>query len=320
MAKGVEDTAFYRYARLLALNDVGGDPSRFGIAVETFHEANALRAERWPNAMVTLQTHDTKRSADVRARLAALSWMPGEWAELARAVFSDTPPPDAHDGYLMLQTVVAAPIAADRIAAYTHKALRERKVTSNWIEPDEAHEAAVARWATALLERDDVRAFTERLAVPGRQIALAQKLLQLTSPGIPDIYQGDEDDFLALVDPDNRRPVRLAATGAAHAVAVAQARADARRARCPPHGQRGLRTRAGRRRRDRLRPRRRLRRGGGTAGRGPPRTPGERLARGLRRRRRRAPRARVTRDQPRMTSVREITALWTGAIARNRIR
>lgn len=207
MAKGVEDTAFYRYARLLALNDVGGDPSRFGITVERFHEANALRAEHWPEAMLTLQTHDTKRSADVRARLAALTWLSDEWAALARAVFTDAPPPEANDGYFLLQTVVAAPLSPDRIAAYTEKALRERKVTSNWIEPDEQHERAMADWACALLERDDVRAFAERLAAPGRQIALAQKLLQLTAPGVPDVYQGDEDEFLALVDPDNRRPV-----------------------------------------------------------------------------------------------------------------
>jgi (1->4)-alpha-D-glucan 1-alpha-D-glucosylmutase len=207
MAKGVEDTAFYRYARLLALNDVGGDPSRFGISVERFHEANALRAERWPLAMLTLQTHDTKRSADVRARMAALSWTADEWGALARAVFADAPPPDAHDGYFLLQTVVAAPLTAERIEAYVTKALRERKVTSSWLEPDESHEAAMARWTTALADRDDVQAFTERLAGPGRQIALAQKLLQLTAPGIPDVYQGDEDEFLALVDPDNRRPV-----------------------------------------------------------------------------------------------------------------
>jgi (1->4)-alpha-D-glucan 1-alpha-D-glucosylmutase len=207
MAKGVEDTSFYRYARLLALNDVGGDPSRFGISVAQFHEGNALRAEHWPQAMLALTTHDTKRSADVRARAVALTWMHAEWAALARAVFAASPPPDAHDGYLLLQTVVAAPLAADRIEGYVQKALRERKVTSNWIEPDKAHEAAMARWATSMLERDDVGAFAERLAGPGRQIALAQKLLQLTAPGVPDTYQGDEDEFLALVDPDNRRPV-----------------------------------------------------------------------------------------------------------------
>jgi (1->4)-alpha-D-glucan 1-alpha-D-glucosylmutase len=211
MAKGVEDTAFYRYARLLALNDVGGDPSRFGIPVAQFHEGNALRAEHWPAAMLALTTHDTKRSADVRARLAALSWMPDAWARLARAVFDSAPPPDAHDGYFLLQTVVAAPLAADRIEAYVQKALRERKVTSNWIEPDEEHETAMARWAISMLGRDDVRAFAEPLAGCGRQIALAQKLLQLTAPGVPDVYQGDEAEFLALVDPDNRRPVDWAA-------------------------------------------------------------------------------------------------------------
>jgi (1->4)-alpha-D-glucan 1-alpha-D-glucosylmutase len=207
MAKGVEDTAFYRYGRFLALNDVGGDPSRFGIPVGRFHEANAIRAAAWPTAMLTLQTHDTKRSADVRARLAALSWVPREWEALARAVFAEDPPPDPAEGWLFLQTVVAAPVEQDRLRAYVEKALRERKLTSSWAEPDEAHERATADWTVRVAARDDVATFAERLAGPGRAIALGQKLLQLTAPGVPDVYQGDETELLALVDPDNRRPV-----------------------------------------------------------------------------------------------------------------
>jgi (1->4)-alpha-D-glucan 1-alpha-D-glucosylmutase len=211
MAKGVEDTAFYRYGRFLALNDVGGDPSRFGIPVDAFHAGNAERAARWPGAMLTLQTHDTKRSADVRARLVALSWLADDFLALARTVLADAPAPDAAEGWFFLQTVVAAPLEADRLRAYVEKALRERKLTSTWAAPDEAHERATADWTVALLDRADVRAFADRLAGPGRQIAAAQKLLQLTAPGVPDVYQGDEDELLALVDPDNRRPVDWAA-------------------------------------------------------------------------------------------------------------
>ena len=207
MAKGVEDTAFYRYTRLLALNDVGGEPSRFGIGAEAFHAANAERAERWPLSMLTLQTHDTKRSADVRARMVALTWLADEFVSLARKVLHDDPPDDTGEGWLFLQTAVAAPLAPERLRAYVVKALRERKLTSSWSQPDEEHERRTADWTVALLERDDVRRFGARLAAPGRRIALGQKLLQLTSPGLPDIYQGDEDDLLALVDPDNRRPV-----------------------------------------------------------------------------------------------------------------
>ena len=207
MAKGVEDTAFYRYGRLIALNDVGGDPSRFGIPIGRFHAANEERLRAWPRAMLTLQTHDTKRSADVRARLVALTWMPREWEALARAVLAEDPPADPGEGWFFLQTVVAAPIGEERLRPYVEKALRERKLTSGWISPDEAHERAVQDWVVRVAGREDVRAFAERLAPAGGRIALGQKLLQLTAPGVPDVYQGDEDELLALVDPDNRRPV-----------------------------------------------------------------------------------------------------------------
>jgi (1->4)-alpha-D-glucan 1-alpha-D-glucosylmutase len=205
MAKGVEDTAFYRYAGLLALNDVGGDPGRFGISVAQFHEANARRARDWPLAMTTLQTHDTKRSADVRARLAALTWIADEWSALAEAVLPTAP--DRDEGVFFLQTVVAAPVAEERLRGYVEKALRERKLTSSWAEPDTEHERRTGDWVAGLLARDDVRAFAQRLAEVAEPIVLGQKLLQLTAPGVPDVYQGDEDTFVALVDPDNRRPV-----------------------------------------------------------------------------------------------------------------
>jgi (1->4)-alpha-D-glucan 1-alpha-D-glucosylmutase len=200
MAKGVEDTAFYRYSRLLALNDVGGDPGRFGLALDAFHERNAKRR---PNALLTTFTHDTKRSADVRARLAALTWVPEEWAELARSVRVQR-----EDEYHVLQTVVGAwPLGPERLDAYVVKALREGKRTSSWLEPDVEAERRVQEYGRGVLRNVEVERFVERLRPLGRRIALGQLLLKLTSPGVPDIYQGDELELLALVDPDNRRPV-----------------------------------------------------------------------------------------------------------------
>jgi (1->4)-alpha-D-glucan 1-alpha-D-glucosylmutase len=200
MAKGVEDTAFYRYARLLALNEVGGDPGRFGLALDEFH---AGQAKRRPNALLTTFTHDTKRSADVRARLAALTWIADEWAELVTALGVE-----GEDEYHVLQTVVGAwPLEPERLDAYVEKALREGKRTSSWVEPDEAAEQGVKDYGRRLLERREVERFVERLRPLGRQVSLGQLLLKLTSPGVPDIYQGDELETLSLVDPDNRQPV-----------------------------------------------------------------------------------------------------------------
>jgi (1->4)-alpha-D-glucan 1-alpha-D-glucosylmutase len=200
MAKGVEDTAFYRYGRLLALNEVGGDPGRFGLSVEEFHE---LQARRRPGSLLTTFTHDTKRSADVRARLAALTWIPDEWAQLVRAVGADGP-----DEYHVLQTVVGAwPLEPERLDAYVEKALREGKRTSSWLNPNERAERRVQKYGRELLESEEVERFVERVRPLGRAIARGQLLLKLTSPGVPDIYQGDELETLALVDPDNRRPV-----------------------------------------------------------------------------------------------------------------
>jgi (1->4)-alpha-D-glucan 1-alpha-D-glucosylmutase len=200
MAKGVEDTAFYRYSRLLALNEVGGDPGRFGVTLEAFHEG---QAKRRPNSLLTTFTHDTKRSADVRARLAALTWIPDEWAQLVAAVGADGP-----DEYHVLQTVVGAwPLEPERLDGYVEKALREGKRTSSWLNPDERAERRVQKYGRELLENGSVERFVERVRPLGRQLARGQLLLKLTSPGVPDLYQGDELETLALVDPDNRRPV-----------------------------------------------------------------------------------------------------------------
>jgi (1->4)-alpha-D-glucan 1-alpha-D-glucosylmutase len=218
MAKGVEDTAFYRHARLLALNDVGGDPSRFGIDVERFHAANAERARRFPLNLLTTMTHDAKRSGDVRARLGALAGMAAEWAERVARWFELNAPlrfgpgPDRVEEYFLLQTLVGAwPIEAERVEAYMEKALREAKRNSNWIEPDEAWEDSVKRFVRALYEHRPFLAefepFAARLASEGDRAALGQLTLKLTAPGIPDIYNGDELPYRALVDPDNRRPV-----------------------------------------------------------------------------------------------------------------
>jgi (1->4)-alpha-D-glucan 1-alpha-D-glucosylmutase len=218
MAKGVEDTAFYRYVRLLALNDVGGDPSRFGISVEHFHRANARRLERFPRNLLVTQTHDTKRSGDVRARIGALAGMADEWAERVRAWFTLTEElrsggaPDAVERLLIFQTLVGAwPISAERLEAYLEKALREAKRNTTWVDQDTDYEARVQRFAVACLTHEpfleDFLPFAERVAEAGHRSAMAQLALKLTVPGVADIYQGDELVSLSLVDPDNRREV-----------------------------------------------------------------------------------------------------------------
>jgi (1->4)-alpha-D-glucan 1-alpha-D-glucosylmutase len=217
-AKGVEDTAFYRHLRLLALNEVGGDPARFGLSVDAFHAANASRAERFPRGLLVTQTHDTKRSGDVRARIGALSTMAEEWAALAGRWLAQADAPDDHCAHLILQTLVGCwPIEPERLEAYVEKALREAKLRTTWAAPDEAYEAAARRYARGLVERppDGFVAFAQRVAVEGRRAALGQLLLKLTAPGVPDVYQGDELEALSLVDPDNRRPVDWEARRAA---------------------------------------------------------------------------------------------------------
>ncbi len=218
VAKGVEDTAFYRYARLVALCDVGGDPGRFGIDTETFHDGNAERARRFPHGLLTTNTHDTKRSADVRARITALTWMPEEWERHVRHWLALTEPlrrdgaPDDLERYFLFQTLVGAwPIERERIQEYMEKALREAKRNTNWVDQNAAWEESVGEFCRALYEHQEFRAdfepFVAEVARAGDRIALGMLALKLTSPGVPDIYQGDELPFHALVDPDNRRPV-----------------------------------------------------------------------------------------------------------------
>jgi (1->4)-alpha-D-glucan 1-alpha-D-glucosylmutase len=217
-AKGIEDTAFYRHLRLLALNEVGGDPARFGLGVEAFHARNAERAERFPRGLLVTQTHDTKRSGDVRARIGALSTMADEWAQLAARWVREADAPDEHSAYLLLQTLVGCwPIEPARLEAYAEKALREAKLHTTWAEPNEPYEDHAKRFARAIAEHppEGFVAFAERVAEEGRRAALGQLLLKLTAPGVPDIYQGDELEALSLVDPDNRRPVDWAARRAA---------------------------------------------------------------------------------------------------------
>jgi (1->4)-alpha-D-glucan 1-alpha-D-glucosylmutase len=218
MAKGVEDTAFYRYGRLLALNDVGGDPSRFGIDVGRFHAGCRERAARFPLNLLTTMTHDAKRSADVRARIAVLSSIAHEWRAHVERWFEITEPlrddgaPDDPERYFLFQTLVGAwPIERQRVEGYMEKALREAKRNTNWIDQNQEWEQAVKRFAGALYENrrflEEFEPFAARVAAEGERAALAQLVLKLTAPGIPDIYQGDELPYRALVDPDNRRPV-----------------------------------------------------------------------------------------------------------------
>jgi (1->4)-alpha-D-glucan 1-alpha-D-glucosylmutase len=222
IAKGIEDTAFYRYSKLLALNDVGGEPSRFGISVADFHARNAERAARYPEAMLTTMTHDTKRSTDVRAHIAALTQMPEQWQAAAQRwlEFSERHcttvagelAPDPQERYFILQTLVGAwPIATDRLDGYLEKALREAKRSTSWIEPNAEYEQAVKDFIRDLTADTSFLAefepFLQSLAGAGRRTVLGQLALKLTSPGIPDTYQGDELELRALVDPDNRRPV-----------------------------------------------------------------------------------------------------------------
>jgi len=218
MAKGVEDTALYRYARLLALNEVGSDPERFGAGPEELHRASLLRASRFPRNLLPTQTHDTKRSADVRARLAALSEDPAAWAERVgrwRAMATglrEGGAPDANEEYLIFQTIVGAwPLSEDRLVGYVGKALREEKTNTSWVDQDADWERRVIAYCRGVLgDRGlvrDLAAFAGVLARRAERAVLGQVLLKLVSPGVPDVYQGDELADLSLVDPDNRRPV-----------------------------------------------------------------------------------------------------------------
>jgi (1->4)-alpha-D-glucan 1-alpha-D-glucosylmutase len=213
MAKGVEDTAFYRYFRLTALNEVGGDPGRFSIAPDEFHRAAQERLARHPLQLLASQTHDTKRAGDVRARIGALAGMHERWAERVRRWHELTGGmDDANEEYLVWQTLVGAwPIVPQRLELYLEKALREGKRTTSWLEPNEKHESRVKRFVRSLYDNreflDDFEPFAHDVTLAGEHASLGALLLRLTSPGLPDIYQGDAFWSLNLVDPDNRRPV-----------------------------------------------------------------------------------------------------------------
>jgi len=237
-AKGVEDTAFYRYGRLASLNEVGGDPAQFGMTVRAFHGASADRAARWPHTILATSTHDNKRSEDVRNRINVLSEIPAlwrlalrRWGALNRAQRTKLdagPAPSRADEYLLYQTLLGtlppgaldeAGLAAwrERIEGYMVKAAREAKTHTSWISPNEDYENALGAFVRGLLGRlspnpflDDLRAQAEPIAWFGALNSLTMALVKLASPGVPDLYQGNEIMDLSLVDPDNRRPVDYA--------------------------------------------------------------------------------------------------------------
>ncbi|WP_243714990.1 malto-oligosyltrehalose synthase, partial [Actinomadura bangladeshensis] len=214
-AKGVEDTAFYRWNRMSVLNEVGGAPGRFSVSPEDFHSYCIRLARDWPLTMTTLSTHDTKREEDVRAWLSVMAEIPGEWVEAVerwRTWGSDPSPLEPDLEYLLWQTLVGAwPITQGRLEEFLIKAMREAKTRTSWVEQDTGYEEAVLGYARGVLaDADlitDMTSFVGRLARHARVNTLGQKLVQLAMPGVPDVYQGCELTGLALVDPDNRRPV-----------------------------------------------------------------------------------------------------------------
>jgi (1->4)-alpha-D-glucan 1-alpha-D-glucosylmutase len=218
MAKGVEDTAFYCFNRLTAMCEVGGNPECDGFTIEEFHAYQSKMQQTHPASMTTLSTHDTKRSDDVRARLAVLSEIPEEfaetvarWADRNEKCKTDSLP-DRNSEYFLYQTLVGAwPIDPERMKAYMQKAMREAKQQTSWVANNKAFEDAMVAFIDALLGDKkfvaDLEAFVARILLPGRVNSLAQTLLKQTGPGVPDLYQGSELWDLSLVDPDNRRPV-----------------------------------------------------------------------------------------------------------------
>jgi (1->4)-alpha-D-glucan 1-alpha-D-glucosylmutase len=234
MAKGLEDTAFYDYNRLISLNEVGGDPSRFGSSVAEFHTRNLERQVQHPLALSATSTHDTKRSEDVRARINVLSELPQQWRQALvrwnrinrrlRVEAEDLVAPSTNDEYLLYQTLVGAwpldeggevyPQFVERIQQYMQKAIHESKAHTSWINPNPAYDDGVRQFVSGLLDPegnsafvDDCRTFQKRVSHFGLFNALSQTLLKITSPGVPDTYQGTELWDFSLVDPDNRRPV-----------------------------------------------------------------------------------------------------------------
>ena len=238
MAKGVEDTAFYLYNRLVSLNDVGGDPSEFGFPPARFHRASAHRARHWPHTMLATSTHDNKRSEDVRMRINVLSELAPAWRlqlrkwarmnDARKAVVDDAPAPSRNDEYLLYQVLLgsfpthgasAEGLAAyrERIVAYMRKAMREAKLRTSWARVNEPYEAATEAFVRAILEEragnaflDDFRAAVVPIAWAGLMNSVGMMAIKYTSPGVPDCYQGNEILDYSLVDPDNRRPVDYA--------------------------------------------------------------------------------------------------------------
>jgi (1->4)-alpha-D-glucan 1-alpha-D-glucosylmutase len=212
MAKGVEDTAFYRYTRLTSLTEVGGDPAEFAIGVDEFHARSRDRHERMPRSMTTLSTHDTKRGEDVRARLDVIAEVPGEWTAILDELRELAPLGDGPLEHLLWQAIVGAwPASRERLHAYADKAAREAGNSTTWSEPDAAFEARMHALVDAVFDDERVAAIVGRavalLEAPGWSNSLSAKLIQLTAPGVPDVYQGSELWEQSLVDPDNRRPV-----------------------------------------------------------------------------------------------------------------
>ena len=231
MAKAMEDTSFYRYNRLLSLNEVGGDPRQFGVTVSAFHHLMQERAKSWPHAMSALSTHDTKRGADLRARLNVLSELASEWNQRVRRWASlnrykrgkvgGDPAPSPNDEYAIYQTLLGAWPAdgnvdgfGERLKETVLKSMREAKRRTSWNNPSEAYESAAMRFVEGLLDTgranpflDDFLAFQQRIARIGVLNSLSQLVVTLTAPGVPDTYQGCDLWDLNMVDPDNRRPV-----------------------------------------------------------------------------------------------------------------
>jgi (1->4)-alpha-D-glucan 1-alpha-D-glucosylmutase len=208
----VEDTAFYRWTRFTARNEVGNDPAKFGVPPDEFHDTAEARQLQWPAGMTALSTHDTKRSEDVRARLAVLTELPGDWTEVVRRWVRIAPLPDPSLAHLIWQAAVGAwPIERERLHAYALKAAREAAVGTTWQQPDERFEAALAEMVDRIYDdpvlHREVGDFAAAITPPGWSNALGQKLVQLPMPGVPDVYQGSELWDHSLVDPDNRRPV-----------------------------------------------------------------------------------------------------------------
>ena len=226
MAKGVEDTAFYCFNRLVSMNEVGGDPSSDGLTIERFHEYNIKMQASHPHTLVTLSTHDTKRSDDVRARLAVLSEVPelfaeslDRWSDINASCGSNSSarkgsrdPLDRNTEYLLYQTLIGAwPISVKRLKEYMLKAVREAKQKTSWTVNNIEFETALQEFIEAALQQEvftaDLDQFVKRICTAGRINSLAQTLLKHTVPGVPDLYQGAELWDFSLVDPDNRRPV-----------------------------------------------------------------------------------------------------------------